>query len=342
MGSNGRKSRFGLFMMAAAALVATLFIASLSAGRFPVSLRLVVEILLARAGDEVPREVALARSVLLNIRLPRVIMALVAGAGLGISGAVYQGIFRNPLVSPGVVGVTSGAGFGAALAILFFGWGPMLQVFGFIFGAGALTLTWWIAKKSESASLLVFVLAGVIVNLFFQAMISLIKFTADSEEKLPSIVYWLMGSLSSASWKKVVIAVPVIIFSSAVLLLMRRRINLLSLGSEAVRGLGVDPRKPMALVLVMTTLTVSAVVSVAGIVGWVGLVVPHITRMLVGADHERLVPASALVGAAFFLVIDTLGRTVSPQDLPLDVLTAVVGAPVFIWLLIRSKGRWAL
>lgn len=342
MDMDDRKGRFGFFMVIAAALVAALFIASLSVGRFPIHPRLIIEILFGPGGDQVPREVALATSVVLNIRLPRVIMALVAGAGLGITGAVYQGVFRNPLVSPGVVGVTAGAGFGAALAILLFGWGPMLQVFGFAFGAGALTLTWWIAKKSEAASLVVFVLAGVIVNLFFQAMISLIKFTADSEEKLPSIVYWLMGSLSSASWKKIIWTVPVIILSSLVMILMRRRVNLLSLGSEAVRGLGVDPKKPMALVLITTTLTVSAVVSVAGIVGWVGLVVPHITRMIVGADHERLIPASALVGAAFFITVDTLGRTLSPQDLPLDVLTAVVGAPLFIWLLIRSKGRWAL
>ncbi len=338
------KSRGGFtaFLVITTALLTAAFIAALAIGRYQVAPRDVVRILMNPGAEDLPGELSLAQSVILNIRLPRVMLALFGGVGLGVSGAVFQGVFRNPLVSPGVVGVTSGSGFGAALAILIFGWGPMPQLFGFLFGAAALGTTWYIARRSGTNSLLVFVLAGVIVNMFFQAMISLVKFTADAEEKLPSIVYWLMGSLSSASWRKAALAIPVILISSLVLVGMRRRINLLSLGEEAVRGLGVDPRGPMASVLIFTTLSVSAVVSVAGIVGWIGLVVPHITRMIVGPDHDRLLPASALVGALFFLVIDTLGRTISAQDIPLGILTALVGAPVFIVLLIRSKGRWVL
>jgi iron complex transport system permease protein len=339
---SGNKLTYRFFLIAATAIVAVTFLAALAIGRFPVEFAQVFQILSDAAQADPTGEQSLAYSVVFNIRLPRVLIALVGGIGLGVSGAVFQGIFRNPLVSPGVIGVTAGAGFGASMGILICGWGPMTQLFGFGFGAVALAITWTVAKRSGSSSLLVFVLAGVIVNMFFQAMISLVKFLADAEEKLPSIVYWLMGSLASASWRKALFAIPVILISSAILILMRRTINLLSLGSETVRGLGVDPRGPMAAVLVLTTLSVSAVVSVAGIVGWIGLVVPHITRMIIGPDHERLLPGSALVGAGFFVVVDTVGRTISPQDIPLGILTALIGAPIFVTLLIRSRGRWAL
>ncbi len=323
------------------ALLCTVFVISLSVGRLPVPAGTVFKILLSPAtggGDWT----GIQESVILKIRLPRVIFALVGGLGLGVSGTVFQGTFRNPLVSPGVVGVTSGAGFGAALGILLFGWTRMPQLFAFLFGGGALLLTWGITKRVKSSSLLVFVLAGVIINLFFQAMISLVKFLADAEEKLPSIVYWLMGSLSSSSWRKVAFSVPFILCGTTVLILMRRRINLLSLGEEAVVSLGVDPNRIMTIVLLLTTIIVSAIVSVAGIVGWIGLIVPHIARMIVGADHTRLVPTAALIGAVFFTIIDTAGRSISPQDIPLGILTAIVGAPLFIVLLLRSRGGWEL
>ncbi len=322
-------------------LLFTAFVMSLSLGRLPVPAGTVFRILLSplTGGGE---WTGIQENVILKIRLPRVLFALSGGLGLGVSGTVFQGTFRNPLVSPGVVGVTSGSGFGAALGILLFGWTRMPQLFAFIFGGGALLLTWGIAKRVKSASLLVFVLAGVIVNLFFQAMISLVKFLADAEEKLPSIVYWLMGSLSSSSWRKIAFSVPFILAGTTVLIFMRRRINLLSLGEETVLSLGIDPNRIMGVVLVLTTVIISAIVSVAGIVGWIGLIVPHIARMIVGADHIRLVPTAALVGAIFFMVIDTVGRTISPQDIPLGILTAIIGAPLFIILLLRSRGEWVL
>ncbi len=337
-----QKTGAGAFYVTAALLMVVVFGASLSLGRYPIPIKDILAILTHPGGEGLADSLSIPRSVIFNIRLPRVVLALTGGIGLGVSGAVFQGVFRNPLVSPGVVGVTAGSGFGAALAILIFGWGTMPQLFGFFFGATALFSTWIIAKKSGSTSILVFVLAGVVVNMFFQAMISLVKFTADAEEKLPSIVYWLMGSLASASWRKAVVAVPVLLASSAVLIFMRRRINLLSLGDEAVRGLGVNPRSIMIPVLLFTTLSVSAVVSVAGIVGWIGLIVPHIARMIVGPDHEHLLPASALAGGIFFMIVDTLARSISAQDIPLGILTALVGAPVFVGLLIKTRGSWQL
>lgn len=323
-------------------LVMVAFILALAVGRYPVSPGQVFKILSSTVipgrGDWSP----ITESVILKIRLPRVGMALAGGIGLGVCGAVFQGIFRNPLVSPGVVGVTSGAGFGAALAILIFGMGIMTQLFAFLFGGGALLLTWTITKRTRGSSLLVFVLSGVIINMFFQAMISLVKFMADSEEKLPSIVYWLMGSLSSCSWRKISLVIPLILMVSMILVLMRRRINLLSLGNETVLSLGVNPAVLMNIILVLTTVIVSAIVSIAGIVGWIGLIIPHIARMIVGPDHERLIPASALLGAVFFMTVDTVGRTISPQDIPLGILTALLGAPLFIGLLIRTRGEWNL
>jgi len=333
---------FNIFFAVISFLTLGVFIIVLGIGRFPVPPRLVLDILISKligsGGDWSP----IAESVILKIRLPRVLMALFSGIGLGVSGSIFQGIFRNPLVSPGVVGVTSGAGFGAALAILIFGWGFMPQIFAFIFGLGALLLTWTITKKSRASTHLIFVLSGVIVNMFFQALISLVKFMADSDDKLPSIVYWLMGSLSSCSWRKVAVSVPIILISSIILILMRRRINLLSLGEEEVRSLGVNPTVLMNIILLFNTLIVASIVSVAGIVGWIGLIIPHIGRMLVGPDHRRLIPVSAVLGGLFFILIDTLGRTISPQDIPLGILTALVGAPLFIGLLIKSKGEWTL
>lgn len=323
-------------------LMAVVFVLAMAMGRYPVPPGQVFKILSSAVLPVTENWSPITESVILRIRLPRVIMALAGGLGLGICGAIFQGIFRNPLVSPGVVGVTSGAGFGAALAILIFGMGIRTQLFAFIFGGGALFITWTITKRTKASSLLVFVLSGVIVNMFFQAMISLVKFMADSEEKLPSIVYWLMGSLSSCSWRKISFVVPLILLVSLILFLMRRRINLLSLGEETVRSLGVSPVILMNTILVLTTVVVSAIVSIAGIVGWIGLIIPHIARMITGPDHEKLIPVSALLGAIFFMIIDTAGRSISPQDLPLGILTALLGAPLFIGLLIQTKGEWNL
>ncbi len=318
------------------------FFLSLSVGRFHIPFITTLKIIFSRI-IEIERDWSdIQGSIILNIRFPRVAIAMVGGAGLSVCGTVFQGIFRNPLVSPGVVGVTAGSAFGAALAILLFDWGLMTQAFAFLFGAGALGLTYSITKKTRGNSFLVFILAGVVVNMFFQAMISIIKFTADAEEKLPSIVYWLMGSLANATMEHVLMVVPLVITCTIILIALKWRINVLSLGEEAAKSLGVNPGKLIGLILVVSTLIVSAIVSVAGIVGWVGLIIPHIARMVVGSDHEVLLPVSALMGSIFFLVIDDLARTISPMDIPLGILTALTGAPFFIYLLIKTKGEWTL
>lgn len=320
-------------------LILTFFL-SLGIGRFPISPLDIIRGIFSWITGVDSGISDIARNVILKIRLPRVILALSGGIGLGVCGASLQGIFRNPLVSPGVIGVTSGSGFGASLGILIFGWGTLPMLFAFIFGIGALAITYGIAKKTSMKNVLIFILAGVVINMFFQAMISLVKFLADAEDKLPSIVYWLMGSLSTSSWKKVFLTVPLTLISSFFLILLRWRMNLLSLGFDSVRGLGMEPEKIMRWILILTTLIVSSIVSVAGIVGWIGLIIPHISRLLVGTDNKKLLPVSALTGGIFFLVIDTTARSISAMEVPLGILTAIIGAPIFIGLLLKSKGNW--
>ncbi len=329
------------YLFSSAALV-FLFFLSLSIGRYPISFLKTLNILTGGIFSRGAGWTELDSGIVFGLRLPRVLMALFSGAGLGICGAVYQGVFRNPLASPGIIGVSAGSGFGAALGILLFGWGLHTQLFAFIFGAAALIMTYTITRKTRANSLVIFVLAGVIVNMFFQALTSLVKLTADSEEKLPGIVYWLMGSLSGVTPVNLYIAAPVIMISSIFLLLMRWNINAISLGEETAQSLGQNTRLVLILVLLFTTLSVSAVVSAAGIVGWLGLIVPHIVRMVIGPDHRHLMPLSALFGAGFFLLIDDFARSVSVIDIPIGILTAVIGAPVFIILLIRSHGEWRL
>jgi len=328
-----------LFLVPAAAAV---FLTGLSAGRYHIPFLRVLGILFHPLFGFEKNWLPVEEAVVLNLRLPRVAMAAVSGMGLSVCGAVYQGIFRNPLVSPGVIGVTSGAGFGAALGILLFGWGIGAQLFAFIFGFAALLMTLSITGKTGGNAILVFILAGVVVNMFFQAGISFLKIIADSEDQLPSIVYWLMGSLSQTGKEHFFFTMPLIIISSLLLIAARWRINALSLGIDAAKSLGVKTGESLVFILFFSTLAVSAVVSVGGIVGWVGLIVPHMVRMVVGSDHEKLLPASAVAGAILFMLIDISARIIAPVEIPLGVITAFIGTPVFIYLLVKSKGSWVV
>lgn len=323
-------------------LSAAVFLLALSAGRYYIPFPTVIKILFSPLLGLEKTWLPVEESVVLNLRLPRVLMAAASGMGLSVCGAVYQGIFRNPLVSPGVIGVTSGAGFGATLGILIFGWGPAAQVLAFAFGFAALMMALWITGRTGGNTILVFILAGVVVNMFFQAGISFLKIIADTEDKLPSIVYWLMGSLSQTGKENFLFTVPLVVVSSSLLMAARWRINALSLGIEAARSLGVRTGESLAFVLFFSTLAVSAIVSVGGIIGWVGLIIPHMTRMITGPDHEKLLPACAASGALIFMLIDIAARTVSTVEIPLGIITALAGAPVFIYLLVKSRGNWVV
>lgn len=317
-----------------------LLYASLLVGRFPVSPGDVAHILMAHVLPLARDRAGPVATIVLQIRLPRAIMAMLIGAGLSISGAAYQGMFRNPLVSTDILGVTAASGFGAALALLMSRDVLQMQLLSFAFGLVGVALTYLLARVYRSTPALMLVLSGVVVAAFFSALLSGVKYVADPESKLPAITYWLLGSLNAASVRGLeMIALP-IVAGSVGLLLMGWRLNVLTMGDEEARSLGLRTEWLKGGVIVCTTLITAAAVSACGMVGWVGLVIPHVGRMLVGPDHRRLLPASLSIGAAYLLVVDDIARTATAGEIPLGILTAVVGAPFFGYLLRKTGGSW--
>ncbi|WP_300998844.1 iron ABC transporter permease [Methanoculleus sp.] len=280
------------------------------------------------------------QTVVFRIRLPRVIAAMLVGGGLALAGASFQGLFRNPLVSPDILGVAAGAGFGAALGILLSGNPWVVQIFAFAFGISAVAVTYGISRIYRNSSTLVLVLAGIIVASLFSALLSLAKYVADPYDTLPAIVFWLMGSLSAVSNTDVIAVAPPILLGSLCLFLIRWRINLLSVGEEEAQALGLDTKRMTVAIIVASTIVTASAVCISGIVGWVGLVVPHIGRMLVGPDFKKLIPASAILGASFLLIVDDIARTLTATEIPLGILTALIGAPFFAYLLTQKKVGW--
>jgi len=281
-------------------------------------------------------------TVLFGVRLPRVLAAVVVGAALAAAGAAYQGLFRNPLVSPDILGVSAGAGLGAVLGIFLSLPVAFIQISAFVFGLVTVGLVYMIGSMVRGREpTLVLVLAGVVVGSLAGAAISLLKILADPYDQLPAIVFWLLGSLASTRTEDVMSAAPLVILALVPLALLRWRINVLSLGDEEARSLGVDAGRLRLVVIVAATLMTASVVAIAGVVGWVGLVIPHLARMLVGPNFDRLLPAAMLMGASYLLLVDTLARTIAPIEVPLGVLTAMIGAPFFLWLLARGREGWS-
>jgi iron complex transport system permease protein len=334
------RGRFALvFSIAFAALVAVAAI-SLAVGSFPVPVRDVVGVLWAAitAGDAgVPDNV---RAIVLQVRGPRVAAALAVGAALACAGAAYQNLFRNPLVAPDILGVSAGCALGAVAGI-FMGL-PIAAIQGLAFAGGiaavslVLAVGAWVRGHDRVLTL---VLTGVVVGSLFGAGIAFAKYVADPYNQLPAITFWLLGSFSGVLPRDLVLALPLIAAALVPLVLLRWRVNLLSLPDDEARALGVNVARIRMFVIAAATLATSASVAIAGIVGWVGLVVPHAARLLVGAEFSRVLPMSAVLGAAFLLLVDTLCRTIARTELPPGVLTALIGTPVFIWLLAATYRR---
>lgn len=277
--------------------------------------------------------------VVFAVRLPRVAAAALVGAALSVSGAAYQGMFRNPMVSPDILGASTGAGLGAAVAILlgagYFG----ISAAAFCCGLLAVAAAWLVSRLSRTNQTVTLILAGMMISSLFSAGTSFVKLVADTQQQLPAITYWLMGSLSSIKDKDVLfLSIPVAL-GMVPLLVLRWRMNLLTLGEEEAQSMGVNTRRLRGAVIVCATLLTSASVAVSGMIGWVGLVIPHFCRMLFGYDYRRLIPAGALFGAAFLLAVDDIARLVTTGELPLGILTAFVGAPLFVYLIVTGGGR---
>lgn len=331
----------GIFWGLVVSALLCLPIAAMTLGSYEVSLSQIVQILWDAVQGREPED-AQAATVVLSIRLPRVGAALLIGAALAAAGAVFQGVFRNPLVSPDILGVSSGAAFGAVLAIFLSLPMPAVQGMAFVGGLGAVFLVMllasWVRRQEVT---LVLVLAGVIVGALAGAITSLLKILADPYDQLPAITFWLLGSLSAVMTQDMLLLMPVLLVALIPLLLLRWRIDILAMGDEEARALGVDAGRLRVYLIVCATLLTAAVVAVAGVVGWLGLVVPHMARLVVGPGFARLLPASLILGALFLLIVDSVARSLSVHEIPLGVLMALLGGPVFVWLLAHGRRSWA-
>ncbi len=278
-------------------------------------------------------------SVVVNLRLPRILMAIIVGAGLTCAGDTFQSLFSNPLATPDILGVTSVTCVGAILAIILSCGILETQLIALAFGLVSVLFTLKIAGKNKSGSMVYLVLAGVIASSLFNAIGSLLKYTADPQDKLPEITYWLMGSFTSATYKKLIVGSPLILIGIAIIFLLRWRLNILSLSEDEAKSSGIDIKKTRMLFILASTVITASCVSMCGQVGWIGLLIPHCARMLVGSNNRYVIPISISLGACFMILIDTLSRTISVIELPLSILTAIIGAPVFISLLSKNRSN---
>ncbi|WP_072449308.1 FecCD family ABC transporter permease [Blautia sp. Marseille-P3201T] len=316
------------------------FFSSFLLGRYPISPVELVKILFSKVFPISPTWDTQLETILFQIRLPRVFMAALIGGGLSCAGAVYQGIFQNPLVSPDVLGVSSGTGFGAALGLLLgFGY-QAVSVSALCFGLLAVLVVYLISRRVKSSPTLALVLAGILISSLFSSSISLVKLVADTDNILPVITYWLMGSLASIRPDDVLFSAPLIILGLIPLYLFRWQMNIATLGDDEAKCMGISIQKIRFLVIFCATLITAAAVSVSGMIGWVGLIIPHIGRILVGNDYQKLLPASFLLGGSFLVITDNCARLLSTNEIPIGILTAFVGVPIFLYLILKKESNF--
>ncbi len=322
-------------------ILIALFVISFALGRYPVSPLDVIKVLVSKVLPIEHTWSTTVETVVLQIRLPRILAAVLVGASLAVAGTSFQGLFRNPLVSPDILGVSAGAGFGAALAILMSGNWLAIEVSAFFFALLAVGISYFVSKFVKGNPTLSLILAGMAIASLFSAFLSLLKYAADPVNQLPAITYWLMGSLASVNTHDLLFAAIPMIAGIAILILIRWRFNVLAMGEEEAQALGVDTGKMRTVIVVCCTMITASSVCISGTIGWVGLVIPHIGRLLVGPNHTRLLPVCLLLGAAYLLMIDDIARLVASVEIPIGILTAIVGAPFFIYLLNRGGRGWA-
>jgi iron complex transport system permease protein len=338
--SNARSAMPG-FAVAIAVLIAGLLLA-LTVGRYPVGLGDLFSVLFAKVAGHRADVQPAVESVIFQVRGPRVIAAMLVGAALAVAGTAFQGLFRNPLVSPDILGASSGAALGAVVGIYLSLGIFAIQAIAFAGGLIAVAIVYAIGAAVRSRDpILVLVLTGVVVGSLFGAGVGLVKYLADPYNQLPAMTFWLLGSLSSTGIADLLPLFGPVALGTAVLVALRWRMNVMSLPEEEARALGLATGPLRIAIVAAATLVTSASVATAGIIGWVGLVVPHLARSLVGPDFARLLPAAAILGGGYLLLIDTLARTMAQVEIPLGILTAVIGTPFFIWLLASVQKNWS-
>ena len=331
------KMKFRILVLVLIMLLTGLFFASFLVGTYPIPVGTVWDVLWSRITEFTPYWDPAVEKVIFQVRIPRILLGILVGGGLAVSGASYQTLFKNPMVSPDILGVSAGAGFGAALAMLGSGSWAQIQLSALGFGLAAVAAAYLIGSVYGKAEVTTLVLAGVIVSSLFQALLSVVKTYADTDSQLPSITFWLMGSLGKGDMEDVGILLPVTGVCLLILFLYRNQIDVLATGEEEAAALGVNVKLVSFLVIVTSTMMTVVSVSICGMIGWVGLVVPHITRLFTGARYSRLIAVSFLIGGFFLLLMDDIIRGANSVELPLGVLTALVGTPVFAFLLVRSR-----
>jgi iron complex transport system permease protein len=323
-------------------LFLALFLLSFSIGRFPISPDMAAAILLSKILNIPNHWNPDMETIIFQIRLPRILAAALVGSALSVSGAAYQGMFRNPMVSPDILGVTAGASFGAALGMLFSFSGIMIQVSAFVFGLAAVGATCLIgalfAKRGEPG--LVMILGGIIIGTLFTSFVSIIKYVADPYNTLPAITFWLMGGLATINIHDIYAISAPILAGMAVLFALRWNLNVLAFGDEEARALGVRTGITRFAIIICATLITAAAVSISGIIALVGLIVPHLARLFVGPDYRYLIPVSIVLGATFLLAVDDLARFLLAVEIPLGIATSIIGAPFFLYLLFNTRKGW--
>lgn len=323
------------------ALLAVVLLVSLVVGRYPVGPGDVLRIITAKLGGGAADVPETAATVVWQVRLPRVAAGLLVGAALAGSGAVFQGLFRNPLVSPDILGVSAGASVGAVTGIFLALPVVAIQGLAFAGGLGAVAIVAAVGSAARGRDpVLVLVLAGVAIGALLGACVSLLKVLADPYDQLPAITFWLLGSLASTTRSDVLSIVPAIVLGLVPMVLLRWRMNLLTLDDEEARALGVETTRLRLVLIAAATLLTAAAVSISGIVGWIGLLVPHVARSLAGPDFARLLPVALMLGGGYLVAVDTLARCLAATEVPLGILTAAIGAPFFLWLLLAARQEW--
>lgn len=333
----GKKTAFAV--IGALVVMVVLFFASFMIGQYPIDPLGVINIIGAKLFGLPCSESDMAQTIVWKVRLPRICAALLVGAALSVAGAVYQGLFKNPMVSPDILGASSGAGFGAALAILLSLPYAFIQVNAFVFGIIAVALAYFVCQcvSRGKDAILMLVLGGMIVSTLFSSFITLTKYVADPDSKLPEITYWLMGSLSTINLQDILFLLPPILIGLLPLISLRWQLNAMAFGDEEAQAMGLSVKRLRGLFILCATLLASASVAVAGMIGWVGLIIPHMARFIVGPNNKVLLPMSFLVGGSFLLLVDNVARNLFTVEIPLGILTSIIGAPFFFYLLLKRK-----
>ena len=314
---------------------------SLTLGQYDLSIKQIIDFLLYKLGfGEVPNS-QLIQNIIVEIRFPRIMASILIGASLAISGVAFQSMFRNPLVSPGILGVLSGASFGAALGMIIFKNFILIQASSFIFGVIAVSIALFISMFNKQNQVILLILGGVVSSAFFSSLLSITKYMADPYNQLPAIVYWLMGSLALIDKGTIYIVSIPILLGIFLMIFLSKYLNILSLGDEEARSLGINVKLVRFTIIITATFISAFTVVLAGMIGWVGLVIPHIARLLFGSNNIIIVPITALLGAIYLLIIDNISRMLFTVEIPIGILTSLIGIPFFAYALKNVKKGWA-